>query len=173
MFAREQEDDGDYQSSGIVAQWLIYILVKCLFLSFTPFLCAFSLSFSSSHFSIYSQCYFLFVLGFSFYFPLSLLSCGHFVSCSLSIFLAYILSITFIHKDNTLLGISMVTNICYHFPWQETHRSQHDHFHEQLERSAADSFTVVADYLGRGVFTHLQSLSALYPPLNTTRSRRT
>ncbi|XP_050725825.1 vacuolar protein sorting-associated protein 11 homolog isoform X2 [Eriocheir sinensis] len=52
---------------------------------------------------------------------------------------------------------------------QETHRSQHDHFHEQLERSAADSFTVVADYLGRGVFTQLQSLSALYPPLNTTR----
>lgn len=52
---------------------------------------------------------------------------------------------------------------------QETHRSQHDHFHEQLERSSADAFTVVADYLGRGVFTHLQSLSALYPPLNTTK----
>ncbi|XP_063842053.1 vacuolar protein sorting-associated protein 11 homolog isoform X3 [Scylla paramamosain] len=53
---------------------------------------------------------------------------------------------------------------------QETHRSQHDHFHEQLERSSADAFTVVADYLGRGVFTHLQSLSALYPRLNTTKT---
>lgn len=53
---------------------------------------------------------------------------------------------------------------------QETHRSQHDQFHEQLERSA-DSFSVVADYLGRGVFTHLHSLAAMYPPLNTTKNQ--
>ncbi|XP_071522606.1 vacuolar protein sorting-associated protein 11 homolog isoform X2 [Panulirus ornatus] len=53
---------------------------------------------------------------------------------------------------------------------QETHRSQHDQFHEQLERST-DSFSVVADYLGRGVFTHLHSLAAMYPPLNTTKNQ--
>ncbi|XP_069193192.1 vacuolar protein sorting-associated protein 11 homolog isoform X1 [Procambarus clarkii] len=53
---------------------------------------------------------------------------------------------------------------------QETHRSQHDQFHEQLERSA-DSFSVVADYLGRGVFTHLHSLAAMYPSLNTTKNQ--
>ncbi|KAK4311546.1 hypothetical protein Pmani_016962 [Petrolisthes manimaculis] len=51
---------------------------------------------------------------------------------------------------------------------QETHRSQHDQFHEQLERSS-DSFSVLADYLGRGVFTSPDSLHALYPSLNTTR----
>ncbi|KAK7080324.1 hypothetical protein SK128_025650, partial [Halocaridina rubra] len=51
---------------------------------------------------------------------------------------------------------------------QETHRSQHDQFHEHLER-ATDAFSVVADYLGRGVFTQHQSLAAMYPPLNTTR----
>ncbi|XP_042231236.1 vacuolar protein sorting-associated protein 11 homolog isoform X2 [Homarus americanus] len=55
-------------------------------------------------------------------------------------------------------------------PLQETHRSQHDQFHEQLERST-DSFSVVADYLGRGVFTHLHSLAAMYPPLNTTKNQ--
>lgn len=61
---------------------------------------------------------------------------------------------------------------CYYMELslQETHRSQHDQFHEQLERSS-DSFAVVADYLGRGVFTHLHSLAAMYPPLNTTKSK--
>ncbi|XP_047483617.1 vacuolar protein sorting-associated protein 11 homolog isoform X2 [Penaeus chinensis] len=52
---------------------------------------------------------------------------------------------------------------------QETHRSQHDQFHEQLER-CTDSFSVVADYLGRGVFTHLHTLATMYPSLNTTKS---
>ncbi|CAL4072132.1 unnamed protein product, partial [Meganyctiphanes norvegica] len=51
---------------------------------------------------------------------------------------------------------------------QESHRSQHDQFHEQLERSS-DPFSVVAEYLGRGVFTHLHSLAAMYPSLNTTK----
>ncbi|XP_076042625.1 vacuolar protein sorting 11 isoform X2 [Oratosquilla oratoria] len=55
---------------------------------------------------------------------------------------------------------------------QETHRGQHDQFHEQLDRSS-DSFSVIADYLGRGVFTHLHTLEALFPSLNTTRDSET
>lgn len=85
----------------------------------------------------------------------------------LPVFSLYFSLVTFLHEW-FFLPFSLLNST---FPRQETHRSQHDHFHEQLERSAADSFTVVADYLGRGVFTHLQSLSALYPPLNTTRSK--
>ncbi|XP_066990678.1 vacuolar protein sorting-associated protein 11 homolog isoform X3 [Macrobrachium rosenbergii] len=53
----------------------------------------------------------------------------------------------------------------------ETHRSQHDQFHEHMER-ATDTFSVVADYLGRGVFTQHQSLAAMYPPLNTTKEKK-
>ena len=36
--------------------------------------------------------------------------------------------------------------------WQEQGRAQHDQFHQQLEK-AEDGFSIVAEYLGRGMFT--------------------
>jgi len=52
---------------------------------------------------------------------------------------------------------------------QEAGRNQHDQFHAQLEK-AEDGFSIVAEYLGRGLFTQPISIADI-PQLQTTSKR--